>query len=389
MELARAGAASGEAGLVEVEFGEPHWVFGQARWQQGSDNLIYAVGSDHQGDRIFEIDIDSGRLAPMPMEFSACRQLFRDASGSIFFVGYFRDRGPQILCLDTHSGKMTPCLSESGQKPPGSLSVVQPVSFPDDNQEPVYGYFYPPCNSGYRAPADTLPPLMVVIHGGPTGRATPEYSSIRQYFCSLGFALLDINHRGSSGYGRAYRQRLAGQWGVLDVDDIISGIDFAADQGWIDASRVFIRGSSAGGYAVLTSLTRYPEKFAGGASYYGIGSLITLSEITHKFESKYTDNLVGEKFDPDTARESTSRYVLRSPLFHIDALDCALILFQGEEDRIVPPEVAREIVALLREKGIEHDYTEYPGEGHGFRLSKNRIDALGRETDFFAGVIRG
>ncbi len=371
----------------QFEFGEPHWVFGQSRWQQSGDMKIYAVGSSHTGDRIFRIDTQSGQSNPVGMEFAACRQLFRDDSGAVWFVGGFTDRQPQILRLQPGSERIECCLSCATDPDPEQLSRPQPVSFPDGNQAPVYGYFYPPCNPHHVAPAGTLPPLLVVTHGGPTGRATREYSAIKQYFCSIGFALLDINHRGSSGYGRAYRQQLLGQWGVFDVDDIISGIDFAADQGWIDRDRVFIRGSSAGGFVVLSSLTRYPQRFAGGACYYGIGNLITLSEITHKFESKYTDNLVGEAFDPVNARCPGSRYVSRSPLFHLDSLNCPLILFQGEDDKIVPPEVAREVVDSLQRKGLEYEYTEYPGEGHGFRAKPNRLDALRREIDFFVRII--
>ncbi len=371
----------------DSEFGEPHWNFGQSRWQQSGDNLIYAVGSNHLGDRIFEINIESGRLNPIDRQFSACRQLFSDSLGSIYFTGHFSDRQPQILRLDTHSNRIETCLSDSTDDIREGISVPQPVSFPDSNQDPVYGYFYPPCNPYHVAPVGTLPPLLVVTHGGPTGRTTPGYSLIKQYFCSIGFALLDINYRGSSGYGRAYRQQLLGQWGVFDVDDIISGIDFAASQGWIDPGRVFVRGSSAGGYVVLSSLTRYPERFAGGSCYYGIGNLITLSEITHKFESKYTASLVGEEFESDSARRPDSRYVSRSPLFHLEALNCPLILFQGEDDKIVPPEVAREVVDSLQEKGIDYEYTEYPGEGHGFRLKQTRLDALSREIAFFVRII--
>ncbi len=371
----------------QFEFGEPHWIFGQSRWQQSDDNLIYAVGSSHSGDRIFAIDLEGGWLNPVGREFAACRQLFGDDSGAIWFVGCFSDRQPQILRLEPDSNRIESCLSGVSGPAQARLSSPQPISFPDADQNPVYGYFYPPCNPRYVAPAGTLPPLLVVTHGGPTGRATPEYSAIKQYFCALGFALLDINHRGSSGYGRAYRQQLLGQWGVFDVDDMISGIDFAAREGWIDPGRVFIRGSSAGGFVVLSALTRYPQRFAGGACYYGIGNLITLSEITHKFESRYTDNLVGEAFDPVNARAPDSRYVSRSPLFHLESLGCPLILFQGEDDKIVPAEVAREVVNSLLEQGLEYEYTEYPDEGHGFRAKRNRLDALRREIDFFIRII--
>ena len=195
---------------------------------------------------------------------------------------------------------------------------------------------------------------------------------------------MDINHRGSTGLGRKYRQSLLGNWGEFDADDIASAIDFVSNQKWIDKNLVFIRGSSAGGYAVLRALTRFPDRFAGGACYYGIGNLVTLSAGTHKFESKYTDRLVGERFDPATAMNPESRFVTRSPVFQIDKLSSPLILFQGAQDKVVPPDLSREVVELLKTKGIKHSYTEYPGEGHGFRQTQTRVDALRKETAFFA-----
>jgi dipeptidyl aminopeptidase/acylaminoacyl peptidase len=204
----------------------------------------------------------------------------------------------------------------------------------------------------------------------------------------MGYAVLDINHRGSTGFGREFRQSLAGQWGEYDCKDIKAGIDFVVKKRWADPRLVFIRGSSAGGYAVLRALTRYPGLFSGGASYYGIGNLITLSEITHKFESRYTDQLLGECFDAIKSRRDNSRYVKRSPLFDMDKIQCPIILFQGAEDQIVPPGIAYEIIDLLKRNGIHYSYTEYPDEGHGFRKAETRIDAMERESAFFSEIIR-
>ena len=227
-----------------------------------------------------------------------------------------------------------------------------------------------------------------MVHGGPTSRTDKSYQPLKQYFASLGFAVLDINHRGSTGYGRAYRQRLLGQWGEVDVMDIADAIAYLITQDEVDARSIFIRGGSAGGYAVLRALTVYPDLFAGGACYYGIGNLITLSEITHKFEARYTDMLVGEPFNPESASAPKSRYRSRSPIFQMDKLTAPVILFQGMLDKVVPPEVTGEVVELLKSRGIPHAYTEYANEGHGFRSAENRIDSLERETGFFIDILK-
>jgi len=208
-----------------------------------------------------------------------------------------------------------------------------------------------------------------------------------QYFTQNGFSVLDVNHRGSTGHGRAYRQALLGEWGEIDANDIADAIKFVVSERGMDAGRVFIRGGSAGGYAVLRALTRFPELFCGGACYYGIGNLITLSEITHKFEGRYTDRLIGERYTPDSAALPGSRFRSRSPIFDIDKIKSPLILFQGLEDKVVPPEVSAEMVQTLAHNGVEHEYIEYPGEDHGFRKAETKIDALGREIAFYRKIL--
>jgi dipeptidyl aminopeptidase/acylaminoacyl peptidase len=287
-------------------------------------------------------------------------------------------------------------IPEYGLDPPSQQSAINSdghsepklIRFPTGNKEFAYGFFYSPFNRRFIAPAKSRPPLLVLVHGGPTSKAISELASLKQYFCSLGYALLDVNHRGSTGHGRKYRQSLLGNWGEFDAEDITSGIRYVVEKGWVDGELVFIRGGSAGGYAVLRSLTRYPEKFAGGACYYGIGNLITLSEITHKFEAKYTDQLIGEVFDREKSIHPESKFVKRSPIFQIEKLSSPIIMFQGLDDKVVPPDVSREVVEVLKERKIKHSYTEYSGEGHGFRQAATRIDALRKETMFFSEIIR-
>lgn len=383
------------------EYGEAHWVFGARRWRQLSENTIAAVATAADGDRLLEVMLDSGDTVPLADDLAVCGDLAADGD-ALLWVARHKDRGAEIHKLDLKSGAREVLhragADDGGAAPaaPAAPSRAQPLIYPTRDGAEAHAIFYPPANPNYRAPGDALPPLLVMVHGGPTARATAELHPLKQYFASLGYALLDVNHRGSTGYGRAYRQALLGRWGEVDADDIADGIAFLADEGRIDPGLVFIRGGSAGGYAVLRALTRFPEVFSAGACYYGIGNLITLAQSTHRFEADYTDRLIGEAFDPAVAAAvaagdgsaSMSRFVQRSPLFHIERIACPLILFQGAEDKIVPPAVSREVAAALKAKGIAHEYVEYENEGHGFRQLATRVDSLEKETAFFARVIR-
>ncbi len=371
----------------QYEFGEAHWVFGQRRWLQITPGSLLAIVTRPDGDRVVEVDISSGQCRAVSDLFTNLAHISQGSSGFVNLVASYVDRNPEVVTMD--------CQAHSNYlHNTGATDSIRAHSdplffeFETTEHDVAYGYFYPPWNPQYSGLDHTLPPAIVMIHGGPTARTTREYAGLKQYYCSLGYAVIDINHRGSTGFGREFRQSLIGNWGEYDCDDIRAAIDHAARKQWIDMELVFIRGSSAGGYAVLRALTQYPEVFCGGASYYGIGNLITLSELTHKFESRYTDQLLGESFDPIRSRQDGSRYRSRSPVFAMQNIACPLILFQGEQDRIVPREIAYEIIDLLKVKGINYSYTEYPGEGHGFRSNETRIDAIQKETQFFADIIR-
>lgn len=398
-------AGAGEIRRVTAdryEYGEAHWVFGARRWRRLSENTIAAVATAADGDRLLEVMLDSGDSAPLAELCAACGDL-GGAGDELLWVARHADRGAEIHALDLKSGEREVLYraradddsdsAGNGDIAAAAYSRPQPIAYPTRDGLEAHAFFYPPVNADYCAPADALPPLMVFVHGGPTARATAEWHPLKQYFASLGYALLDVNHRGSTGYGRAYRQALLGRWGEVDADDIADGINFLASEGRIDPGLVFIRGGSAGGYAVLRALTRFPQMFSGGASYYGIGNLITLAQITHRFEADYTDRLIGEAFDPAVAAapaaHAASRFVQRSPLFQMDELACPLILFQGADDKVVPAAVSREVAEALRAKGVAHEYIEYEGEGHGFRRLATRVDSLEKETAFFARIIRG
>lgn len=383
------------------EYGEAHWVFGNRRWQQISENQIIAVASNHEGDALVKLSVDSGIVDPVidPLadDFAVCAELWMDANTStthtdaeLLFVARYPKFRAEIVSVD---------CSPASSSPPKAVSAIstdvdahgysepQPIVYPTRDGQRAYAYYYAPFNRQYHAGDDSKPPVVVVVHGGPSSRATPELNPLKQFFTSLGYAVLDVNHRGSTGYGRAYRQSLLGQWGEIDATDIADGVKYLIEQELVNPELVFIRGGSAGGYAVLRALTRFPQMFSGGACYYGIGNLITLAKITHKFEGCYTNRLIGEKFT-ENSEHPDSRFVQRSPIFQMDQLRSPLILFQGLDDKVVPPAVSREVAALLKEKGIPHDYIEYENEGHGFRQLATRIDSLKRETEFFADIIR-
>ena len=376
-----------------VEYGEAQWLFGQSRWVEIKRHFIHAIETSRSGDRIVEINIDTGQITGATEEFAQLGDLCVNRSGVVTGVAGFSDQTPKLLTYEkldsvkTVSGtRLQSVNSDSFFKRPKHLS------FASGSDDIAYGYFYQPQNSNYQLDGETnsslKPPLIVTIHGGPTARATAEYNGLKHYFCSLGFAVLDVNHRGSTGLGRKFRQSLLGRWGIYDVEDVAAGIEHVIKKGWVNENQIFIRGSSAGGYAVLRALTKYPDMFCGGASYYGIGNLLTLSEITHKFESHYTDQLVGEKFSSSTANLPDSQFVTRSPIYQIHRIAAPMIIFQGSDDRIVPPELANEIVDGLKRRKVPHQYIEYEGEGHGFRKPENRADALYRETRFYQNIIR-
>ena len=283
--------------------------------------------------------------------------------------------------------QFTPVKTMPEAIPADEISAAVPICYPTRDGGVAHAYYYVPHNTRFTAPDDQLPPLLVMVHGGPTSRTTQTLDLSRQYWTGLGFALLDVNHRGSTGYGRRYRQHLLGRWGQVDVEDIIDGIDYLVNQSLVDADKVFIRGKSAGGYTVLRALTEYPRYFRAGGCYYGIGNLSTLASMTHKFEARYTDRLIGEEFDKVRAGSGNSEYYKRSPVNFMHRLRSPMILFQGLEDRVVPPQVSREVVSMLAARNIDHEYVEYPGEGHGFRKSETNIDAIEKETRFYRRIL--
>jgi dipeptidyl aminopeptidase/acylaminoacyl peptidase len=261
----------------------------------------------------------------------------------------------------------------------GYLSVPEAIEFPTGNGLTAHAFFYPPLNRYFEGYASEQPPLLVISHGGPTGATSATLKLETQYWTTRGIAVVDVNYGGSTGYGVAYRQRLTGNWGIVDVDDCVNAAKYLIKRGDVDGDRLMIRGGSAGGYTTLAALT-FTNVFKAGASYYGISDLEMLARDTHKYESRYLDSLIG------AYPERRDLYIDRSPIHHVDNLSCPLILFQGLEDKVVPPNQAERMLEVLRQKGLPVAYVPFEGEQHGFRKSENIKRSMEIELYFYSRV---
>ncbi len=286
-----------------------------------------------------------------------------------------------VVEIDPGTGASRVLRSSSSMViPPETISRPEPITFSGGEGRPTHALFYPPANGDYAAPPGERPPLIVIGHGGPTAATSTHLRPSIQFWTSRGFAVVDVNYSGSTGYGRLYRDRLRGKWGVLDVADCVKAARALVAEGRADGRRLLVRGGSAGGYMALCALTFYDDS-AAGASYYGISDLSVLAETTHKFEAHYMETLVG----PYPAASQV--YMARSPLVFADRIDCPIIFFQGLEDKVVPPSQAESLVEVMRRRGLRHAYLTFAGEGHGFQQADNIRRALEAELSFYAQVL--
>ncbi|RBP49205.1 alpha/beta hydrolase family protein [Arenicella xantha] len=372
------------------EFGYPHWQYGDQRIVQFDADTLIAVGSTPESDVLFSIGLRDLSVKPVAWEAATIQYLASDGQGKMTALQLGQASSPQVVTFEIQNREVIRQSYVSNSEPEIECSIPEHLSFKTRDGGVAYGFYYAPCNSEYAAKTNSIakPPLIVMVHGGPTARAYGHFDIQKQFWTSRGFAVFDVNHRGSSGYGRNFRDALYGHWGDLDISDIIDGVNMLVAQNKVDGKRLCIRGKSAGGYAVLRALTEYPGFFKAGACYYGIGNLETLAAQTHKFEKYYTDRLVGEAYATRPKTVSESRYYQRSPIHQLPSLESAMIVFQGSLDKIVPPTVAQEIINVLDRVGLWHEYVEYADEAHGFRQVANNIDALGRELMFYQNVLR-
>lgn len=363
---------------MEAEFGLPQWVFGMYTYAfTGPAEIVCTYTRD--GVRVMaRLDIESGKLGAIDLPYSGTS--LRADGGRVVYIGASATLPAAVVRLDPIDGEYEVLRrSNDIEIDEGYISIAQPIEFPTENGLTAHGYFYPPRNRDFMAPAGELPPLVVASHGGPTSATSGGLNLMWQYWTSRGFAILDVNYGGSTGYGRTYRERLNGNWGIVDVDDCANGARYLVEQGVVDGGRLAIRGGSAGGYTTLRAITAR-DVFRAAASHYGVSDAEALATDTHKFESRYLDNLIG----PYPERRDI--YVERSPIYAADRISAALILFQGLDDKVVPPDQSEAMFIAARNKELPVAYIAFEGEGHGFRQAKNIKRAMEAELYFYGRV---
>jgi dipeptidyl aminopeptidase/acylaminoacyl peptidase len=369
---------------IDAEIGVPAWVFGMRRYAVLADGTV-AFARFRDGYDGLAMRLTDGQIVDVEAPFTAYADLRVAGADAVVVVAGGVSGELEVTRIDLRDRAVTQLRAPRNLGlDPGLISLPEHVAFPsrtaDGATRTAYALYYPPANPGFGAPDGELPPLLVVIHGGPTAAAVPVLNLALQYWTSRGFAVVDVNYGGSCGYGRPYRQLLDGNWGVIDVEDCLAAARWLAETGRADPDRLCIRGGSAGGFTTLAALVREDTPFAAGADHFGVSDLAALAEETHKFESRYLDGLVGPY--PQAAEV----YRERSPLTHVEKFSRPLIVLQGSEDAVVPPAQSEMIVDALRARGVPVAYLLFEGEQHGFRRSENIRRAVDAELSFYAQV---
>ncbi|HEY4036158.1 MAG TPA: S9 family peptidase [Ktedonobacteraceae bacterium] len=364
-----------------AEFGQPQWVFGQSTYAFVSPQRLICWYADKEGSHLANLDISTRELALLQIPYTSMAEI-RATAATVAFLGGSRSNPAAIVKLDLTTGNTEELRRASSVSlDPAYISPAQPIEFPTEHGQTAYAYYYAPRNPDFKADSSELPPLLVISHGGPTSAASSALNLEIQFWTSRGIAILDVNYGGSTGYGRAYRERLKGQWGVVDVDDCVNGAKYLVAGGLADSKRLAIRGGSAGGYTTLCALT-FRDTFKAGTSYFGVSDLQALVDDTHKFESRYLLGLVGP------LPERQDLYYQRSAIHFTDRLSCPIIFFQGLEDKIVPPNQAESMVEALRAKNLPVAYLAFEGEQHGFRRAENIKRSLEAELYFYSRIFK-
>ena len=365
-----------------AELAHPQWLFGGSTYAFLGDGSIACVRCDRGEERLFLLEPGAERLRDLELPYTSFGFPSLSSRGtSVAFAAATPVRESAVVVLDVAGGELEEVRAASEESIADAyLPIPRAIEFPTSSGETAHGFYYPPTNDDFEAPDGELPPLIVQSHGGPTSHTTPALDREFLFWTSRGFGVVDVNYRGSSGYGRPYRQRLRGGWGVIDTEDCIAATRHLVDSGEADESRLAIRGGSAGGYATLCALV-FHDDFATGASYYGVADAETLATDTHKFESRYLDGLIG----PYPERQDL--YQERSPIHFVERLRVPVILFQGLDDEVVPPSQAETMVAALKQNGVPHAYLAFAGEAHGFRRAETEIRCLEAELYFYGRIL--
>jgi len=365
---------------ADAEFGRPQWIFGGATWAciDRSRMMVSYV----RAGRWFlaRVDLDSGTMTDLAPGLEPHDWLVATPTHAVLVAGW-TTKPAAVVRVDLQQQTVETLRSSSTLAlDDADVSVPESIECADERGERTHAFYYPPRSADCTAPPGDLPPLIAISHGGPTTAANATLDLRVQYWTTRGFAVVDVNYGGSSGFGRPYRQRLNGQWGIVDVEDVVGAARFLVSRGLADPRRLMVRGGSAGGYTTLAALTFHPRAFTAGASYYGISDIEVLAHDTHKFESRYLDTLIG----PYPATREI--YRARSPIHFVDRLSCPLILFQGLEDKVVPPNQSEMMANAVRAKGLPVAYLAFEGEQHGFRKAETIVRSLEAELYFYGSV---
>jgi dipeptidyl aminopeptidase/acylaminoacyl peptidase len=364
---------------MDAEFGEAQWVFGLSTYGFDGANRIVCTYTQQGRWYLGCLNVTSKELNPIVLPYTVFEGI--QVSDSTVYCQASSPTEPSSIIkmnLESHQVEIVR-RSVDFSIDPKYLSLPEAIEYPTQHGQTAHGFFYKPRNADYQAANKERPPLIVKSHGGPTGSTSMALNLMIQYWTSRGFAVLDVNYGGSTGYGRPYRERLNGQWGIVDVDDCVNGVKYLIERGDIDAKRLAITGGSAGGYTTFSALT-FRTIFTAGSSYYGVSDLEALVRDTHKFESRYLDRLIG----PYPAQKAL--YHQRSPIHFTDRLSCPIILFQGIEDKVVPPEQAQMMFEAVKRKGLPVAYMAFEGEQHGFRKAETIKRVLDAELYFYSKI---
>jgi len=366
--------------VIDADIASPLWTLGQANYALTGDGRAVFRHTVAASDRLGVVRLRSGELRSFDLPFVGLSNVQLLSAATAAMVGASPTEEAAVVAIDLASGAHRKLRAPGSLKlDTGYISIAEAIEFPAGGGRTAHAFFYPPTNADSTAPEDEKPPLVVKVHGGPTSHSKPELALATQYWTSRGFALLDVNHGGSSGFGRAYRERLNGNWGVVDVEDVVAAVGYLVARGRVDGDRAAIRGGSAGGFTVLAALA-FHDVFEAGANYYGVSDLEALAHDTHKFEARYLDRLVAP------LPEGRAIYEARAPIRHLDHFRAALITFQGSDDKVVPANQSRAIVAALKARGVPVAYIEFEGELHGFRKAENIVRSLESELAFYGRV---
>jgi dipeptidyl aminopeptidase/acylaminoacyl peptidase len=363
---------------VEAELGSPQWLFGGSTWAELADGTLAVLRLLHGEERLCLLR--DGELEEIDLPYTAFGfPNIRARGDELVFVASSPREAPAVVRWSAAGGATVARRAVSEPLDPAWISVPREIAFESEGGRDAYAFYYPPANPDCQGPEGELPPLIVQSHGGPTGHVAPELQEDVLFWTSRGFGVVDVNYGGSTGFGREYRNRLRGTWGIVDTEDCIAAARHLAEQGEVAAERLVIHGGSAGGYTTLCALV-FHDDFSAGASYYGVADAETLAQDTHKFESRYLDSLIGPY------PEQAERYKERSPIHFTEGLRVPVVLFQGLEDEVVPPSQAEQMVEALKRNGVPHAYLAFEGEQHGFRRAETVIRCLEAELSFYAQV---